>query len=108
MLVLLCALAAPALAVARQAADPTAFATICRVDTARPTDPATPGSPLTGADSAHCILCLGTVSPPPATGSAPVVVAAVPEFALPVDRSLSALRDPAALQPQNPRAPPRG
>lgn len=108
MLAFLFAMACPALAVARQAVDPAAFATICRVDTgAGATDTAAPGSPQTQRNAAHCLMCLGTVSPPPVADIAPVVVAAVPELVVPVDRSPSAIRDPATLQPLNPRAPPR-
>jgi hypothetical protein len=107
LLAFLIAIAFPALAVVRQAVDPAAFATICRVD-AGTTDPAVPGTPQSRTQSSHCVMCLGTVSPPPAADISPVVVAAVPELVVLVDRSPSAARDLAALQPLNPRAPPRG
>lgn len=101
-------IAVPALAVARQAIDPASFATICRVDAgADAGDPALPGSAQTKLKSAHCLMCLGTASPPPAPGVASLVVSIVPELILPVDRSPSVASDPAALQPLNPRAPPR-
>ncbi len=106
LLAFLFAIAFPALAVVRQAVDPTAFVTICRVDTGA-MDPAVPGAPQSKAKSAHCVMCLGTVSPPPMADISAVVVAAFPELVVLVDRSPSAARDPAALQPLNPRAPPR-
>lgn len=100
-------IALPAIAVAHQAIDPTAFATICRVDTGAENDPAAPGVPQNKLKSAHCMLCVGTVPPPQAANIAPIVVAIVAELLLPVDRSPLAASDPAALQPLNPRAPPR-
>jgi hypothetical protein len=101
-------IAVPALAVVQQAIDPTAFATICRVDTGLASDPAAPGAPQDKFKSAHCPVCVGTASPPPAAEVLPVVVSTVPELLLPVDRSPLVAGDPVALQPLNPRAPPRG
>lgn len=102
-------IALPALAVVQQALDPTLFATICRVDTGAASDPAAPGVPQTRLKSAHCLMCVGTVLPPPAASAVPVVVATIPELILPVDHSPpSAAGDAAVLQPLNPRAPPRG
>ena len=98
-------IALPALTVVQQAMDPTSFATICRVDTGAASDPAAPQTQL---KSAHCLMCVGTVSPPPAASTVPVVVATVPDLLLPVDRSSpSVAGDAAVLQPLNPRAPPR-
>ena len=100
-------IALPALAVVQQALDPTSFATICRVDTGAGIDPSAPGAPQDKFKSAHCLMCVSTASPPPAAEIVPVVVSTVPELLLPVDRSPLVARDPAALQPLNPRAPPR-
>lgn len=101
-------IALPALAVVQQVIDPTSFATICRVDTGAASDPAVPGAPQDKFKSAHCLMCFSTASPPPVAAALPVVVSTVPELLLPVDRSPLVASDPAALQPQNPRAPPRG
>lgn len=101
-------IALPALAVVQQAVDPTSFATICRVDTGAASDPAVPGAPQDKFKSAHCLMCVSTASPPPVAVALPVVVSTVPELILPVDRSPLVASDPAALQPLNPRAPPRG
>lgn len=100
-------IAMPALAVVQQAIDPASFATICRVDMGAAADPAAPGIPQDKFKSAHCLMCVSTASPPPVAVVAPVVVSIVPELLLPVDRSPLVASDPAALQPQNPRAPPR-
>ncbi|MEN9782784.1 MAG: hypothetical protein RJA24_127 [Pseudomonadota bacterium] len=100
-------IALPALAVVQQAIDPTSFATICRVDTGAASDPAAPDAPQDKFKSAHCLMCVSTASPPPVSAAAPVVVSTVPELLPPVDRSPLVAGDPAALQPQNPRAPPR-
>lgn len=97
----------PALAVVRQALDPVAYATICRVDTGA-TDEALPvGSFSSGLKSAHCALCTGSAAAPATAAVAPVVVAAVPELRVLLPRSPLVADDPAALQPLNPRAPPR-
>ena len=97
----------PALAVARQAVDPTAFATICRVDAGAAGDATGPGSLQGTIKSAHCVLCTGSGTPPPATTPAATAVSTVPELLLPVDHRPPVFDDPAALQPLNPRAPPR-
>lgn len=108
MLAFLFAIAFPALAVARQAVDPLAYAKICRVDTGAAGDnTGIPGSLQNKLKNAHCVLCVGTASPPPAITLAPVVVSVVPELLLPVDRRPLVVSDPAVLQPLNPRAPPR-
>lgn len=108
LLAFLFAVAFPALAVARQAADPLAYAKICRIDTGAPGDTAgIPGSLQGKLQNAHCVMCVGTVSPPPVISIAPVVVSSVPELVIPVDRRPLVVSDPAALQPLNPRAPPR-
>ncbi len=109
LLAFLFVIAFPALAVARQAVDPLAYAKICRIDTGVAGDTASgiPGSQQSKLKTAHCVLCVGTVSPPPAISLAPVVVSIVPELILPVDRRPLVVSDPAVLQPLNPRAPPR-
>ena len=108
LLAFLFGIALPALAVVHQSIDPTAYATICRVDTGAATDPAAPGAPQDKFKSAHCLMCVSTASPPPVSAAVAVVVSTVPELILPVDRGPFVASDPAALQPQNPRAPPRG
>jgi len=111
LLAFLFAVAFPALAVARQAVDPLAYAKICRVYPGNATGDYRadePGSLQNNLKAAHCLMCVGTASPPPLMlAIVPVVVAAVPELVIPVDRRLFMVRDPAALQPLNPRAPPR-
>jgi hypothetical protein len=108
LLAFLFSVAFPALAVARQAVDPLANARICRIDTGAAGDATgTPGSLQGKIKNAHCVLCLGSGSPPPAIIRATVVVSTVPELRLPVDRRPLVIDDPAALQPLNPRAPPR-
>ena len=107
LLAFLFAITFPALAVARQAIDPTAFATICSVDTSVADTGTLPGSPQSRLKTAHCLMCLGTVSPSPAVDSAVVVVVRIPELAVLAARNFFAGHDPAAFQPQNPRAPPR-
>jgi hypothetical protein len=108
LLAFLFAIAFPALAVARQAFDPLAYAKICRIDTSVAGDVTSiPGSLQGKIKAAHCVLCVGTVSPPPAVSLAPVVVSIVPELILPVDRRPLVVSDPVVLQPLNPRAPPR-
>jgi hypothetical protein len=111
LLAFLFAVAFPALAVVRQAVDPLAYAKICRVDIGIAADEYTTGAPgsLQGKlKTAHCVMCVGTASPPPLMHViVPVVVAAVPELVIPVDYRLFTVRDPAVLQPLNPRAPPR-
>lgn len=109
LLAFLFVITAPALAVARQAVDPLAYAGICRIDTGAGADTATgaPGSLQGKLKSAHCILCVATASLPPVIVISPVVVATVPELLLPVDRRPQAARDTAAFQPLHPRAPPR-
>jgi len=110
LLAFLFAIAFPALAVARQAVDPLAYAKICRIDTdVLVGDKGTtlPGSLQGKLKTAHCVMCVGTASPPPAISLAPVVVAVIPELILPVDRSPLVVSDLSTLQPLNPRAPPR-
>ncbi len=104
------AVAFPALAVARIAVDPTAYAAICRIDTgsaAGERSSGLPGSLQGKLKTAHCVMCTGTASPPPAVTMAPIVIAAAPELLLPVDDVRDAPRDADALQPLQPRAPPR-
>jgi hypothetical protein len=100
-------IALPALAVVHQAIDPTAFATICRVDTGAANDSSAPGAPQNKLKSAHCLMCVSTGSPPPVAEVVPVVVSTIPDLILPFDRRPLPVSDPATLQPQNPRAPPR-
>lgn len=108
LLAFLFAIAFPALAVVRQAVDPTAYAKICRIDTGVAGDSTgIPASQQNKIKNAHCVLCVGTASPPPVVSLAPVVIATIPELLLPVDRRPLVVSDPAALQPLNPRAPPR-
>ena len=109
LLAFLFAIAFPALAVARQAVDPLAFAKICRIDTGVAASDAadTPGSLQAKLKTAHCVMCVGTASPPPVIIVAPVVIARVPELLLPVDRHPLVVSTLSALQPLNPRAPPR-
>jgi len=100
----------PALAVARQALDPTAFATICRVDSAATGaagESAPSGSFQSKLKSAHCLMCVGSATPPSAATATPLVVAAVAQLIVVLPGSPSAAHDLAALQPLNPRAPPR-
>jgi len=102
------AIAFPALAVVRQTVDPLAYAKICRIDAGVAGDAAgIPGSLQAKLKNAHCVMCVGTASPPPAISLLPVVVARVPELLLPVDRRPLVVSDLSALQPLNPRAPPR-
>lgn len=108
LLAFLFAIAFPALAVVRQAVDPLAFAKICRIDTGVAGDTTgIPGSLQGKIKAAHCVMCVGTASPPPVSVVAPVVVARVPELLLPVDRRPLVVSDLSTLQPLNPRAPPR-
>ena len=107
LLAFLFAVAFPALAVVRQAVDPLAYAGICRIDTGADPVAGAPGSLSGKLKSAHCVLCVGTASLPPVIVVAAVVVAAVPELLLPMDRGLQVMRDTAAFQPLHPRAPPR-
>lgn len=108
LLAFLFAVAFPALAVARQAVDPLGYAKICRIDTGVAGDATgLPGSLQGKIKAAHCVMCVGTVSPPPVISVAPVVVSRVPELLLPVDRRPLVVSDPVVLQPLNPRAPPR-
>jgi hypothetical protein len=100
-------LAVPVLAVARQAVDPAAFATICRVDTGAAGESGPSGPFQSKLQSAHCLMCVGSATPPSAAVVAPVVVAAVAELIVVLPGSPSAAHDFAALQPLNPRAPPR-
>lgn len=106
LLAFLFAIAFPALAVVRQAVDPLAYAKICRIDTGT-VDDGSAGSLQGKIKNAHCVLCVGTASPPPRMVLAPALVSAVPELLLPVDRRPLVVTDAAALQPLNPRAPPR-
>lgn len=110
LLAFLFAIAFPALAVARQAIDPLAYAKICRIDTnvvVGDNGVAIPGSLQSKLKNAHCVMCVGTGSPPPAVSIAPVVITTAPELLLPVDRRPLVVRDRVVLQPLNPRAPPR-
>ena len=63
LLAFLSGIAAPALAVVRQAVDPFAFATICRVDTGNGGENTLPGSLQAKLKSTHCLMCLGSASP---------------------------------------------
>ncbi len=107
LLAFLFGIALPALAVVQQAIDPAAFATICRVDIGSANNPATPGVPQSSFKSAHCLMCISTASPPPVAEVVPAVISAVPDRLLPVDLCPLPGRNSAALQPLNPRAPPR-
>jgi len=108
LLAFLFAIAFPALAVARQAFDPLAYAKICRIDTGAAGDTTNiPGSLQAKLKNAHCVMCVGTGSPPPVIVVAPVVVSTVPELLLPLDRRPLVVTTAAVLQPLNPRAPPR-
>jgi hypothetical protein len=107
LLAFLFGIAVPALAVARQAVDPTAFATICRVDLGNGGDSTSPGSLQAKLKSAHCLMCLGTVSPSTVTNITPIVAGTFAVLTVVFPRSPLAADDPAALQPLNPRAPPR-
>jgi len=107
LLAFLFAIAFPVLAVARQAFDPLAYAKICRVDTGAADTTGLPGSLQGKLKSAHCVMCVGSGSPPPAIVVAPLVVAAIPELLLPADRRPPVVIAAAVLQPLNPRAPPR-
>ena len=108
LLAFLFAVAFPALAVARQAVDPLAYAKICSINADGADDAAgVPGSLQGKLKHAHCVLCTGAGTPPPARPSALIAIAYVAERLLPPDRDLLVLSDPAALQPLNPRAPPR-
>ena len=98
--------AMPALAVARQALDPTTFATICRIDAAA-TESAPSSSFQSKLKSAHCPLCTGSATPATAVAVVPVVVADVAELLVSFPGSPPAADDAAARQPLNPRAPPR-
>lgn len=93
--------AVPAFAVALQALDPVAYATICRVD-----DGSRDDGMQDRLRKAHCLLCLGAGSPPPAIPAA-ARPADFPEFRLPALQAGAGFDDAAALQPLNPRAPPR-
>jgi hypothetical protein len=98
----------PALAVARQALDPVAFATICRIDADAAGDSGPTGSFQSKLKSAHCLMCVGSATPPSVSTVAPVVVAVVaPLIVVVLPGSSDAADDFAALQPLNPRAPPR-
>jgi hypothetical protein len=111
LLAFLFAVAFPALAVMRQAVDPLAFAKICRIDTGvvvGDNGVVIPGSPQEKLKAAqHCLMCVGTGNTPPQMVVATIVISAVPELLLPIDRRPVVVSDPAVLQPLNPRAPPR-
>lgn len=108
LLAFLFAIAFPALAVVRQAVDPLAYAKICRIDTGTAGDSSgIPASQQNKIKNAHCVMCAGSGTPPPAILIAPVVVSLIPELLLPVDRRPLVVSEPAVLQPLNPRAPPR-
>ena len=107
LLAFLFGIAAPALAVVRQAVDPVAFATICRVDLGNGGENTLPGSLQAKLKSAHCLMCVGSASPPAAVDLAPVITGAPAELTVIFPRSPQAAADAAALQPLNPRAPPR-
>lgn len=100
-------IAVPALAVARQAVDPAAFATICRVDSGAAANPALPGAPAATFKHAHCLMCVSTASPPPVHDLNAACVVPVPELLLPADRGAHPAAGMAALHPLEPRAPPR-
>jgi len=108
LLAFLFAVLFPALAVARQAVDPLAYAKICRVDTGAAGESAgAAGSLQDKLKKAHCVMCVGAASPPPTISLAPIAVVIVPELLLPVDRRPLVISDRVVLQPLNPRAPPR-
>lgn len=108
LLAFLFAVMFPALAVARQAVDPLAYAKICRVETGSAGESAgSAGSLQDKLKKTHCVMCGSAASPPPEISLAPVVVVTVPELLLPVDRRPLVERDRVVLQPLNPRAPPR-
>ena len=103
LLALLLGAAAPALAVVHQALDPAAFAGICRVDDAAAPDRNAPHR----LESAHCPLCTGHAAPPVAEERVSHCIGAVCELRLAVPLADPVPADAAALQPLNPRAPPR-
>ena len=109
LLAFLFAIAFPALAVARQAVDPLVTAKICRIDTGAAGDIASgvSGSQQGKLKTAHCVMCVGTVSPPPVIVLAAIVVSTIPELLLPVCGRPLVVSNLSALQPLNPRAPPR-
>lgn len=109
LLAFLFAVAFPALAVARQAVDPLAYTKICRVDTGFVSGNSddTPGSLQDALKSAHCLMCVGTASPPPVMSVVPVPVSAVPDLVVSIAQRSPVAGNAAALQPLNPRAPPR-
>lgn len=107
LLAFLFAIAFPALAVVRQAVDPLAYTKICRADTGTADATGVPGSLQGKLKNAHCVMCVGSGSPPPVVVIAPVVVSAIPELLLPADRRPLVVIAAAVLQPLNPRAPPR-
>ena len=112
LLAFLFVLTTPALAVVRQAVDPLAYAKICRVDVAAIADVTDTGVPATPAGThkpahAHCLLCVGAVTPPLELSVALTAESPRSRPVLWQDHSRVAARDAAALQPLNPRAPPR-
>jgi hypothetical protein len=106
LLAFLFGVAAPALAVARQAIDPASFATICRFDTGAGEQQ--PGTAHDRFKSAHCPMCLGHAAPPAADPTASLQIGALFTLRVAVLHDDPDAADPAALQPLNPRAPPRG
>jgi len=104
----LLAISLPVIAVARMVFDPVGFATVCRVDVGGSSSaPASGGSSQGKLKAAHCVMCLGGASPPPAPGLAMQVVARIPELSVVDHHGLPAVHNLSALQPLNPRAPPR-
>lgn len=105
LLAFLFGVAAPALAVARQAIDPASFATICRVDTGAADEQG--GAASDRFKVAHCPLCVGHDAPPAAEVLPLLQVGIVSELRLAAQAADPFAADAAALQPLNPRAPPR-
>jgi len=115
LLAFMFALAHPLLVQARQAWDPLLDVTVCRVVVSDQNGSATANSSQTPTDTqpasltaGHCAWCLTSVAVPPV---APILVNGLtldPIPALSPPASIMVLRVHAALQPLNPRAPPRG
>lgn len=106
LLALLFGAVSPALAVVRQALDPAAFASICRVDDSAASHPEGKAA-HDRLKAAHCPLCLGHAAPPSAAAHVPQCIGAVSELRLPAQAAEPLFADTAALQPLNSRAPPR-
>jgi len=103
----LLAISLPVIAVARMVFDPVGFATVCRVDLGGGSSAPASGDSHGKLKAAHCVMCLGSASPPPTAGLAMRVVARIPELSVIDHHGLPAIHNLSALQPLNPRAPPR-